>query len=217
MSIFIDKIFEAGACMLPLAACSVINIAVIIERAVSLRKKNVLDDNFVKIIAKFIHDGEYDKASQAGAESSTLFGSIVHKGIEMHQIEETDLAIAFTETSSLELVKLEKYLNVLALIGTIAPLLGLFGTVYGMILSFDEIAKESVDKELMAKGISVALITTWAGLVIAIPAIIANNYFRGRVDHFYIEVENAILHIMRAFHLSDAKPYQKPTVKKNQQ
>ena len=202
MSIFIDKIFEAGGSMIPLAVCSVVSIAVIIERYVNLKRKNVIAEDLVSTVGKHIEAGDFDQARKAGEDSPTVFGTIVNKGIEVHQIEGSDLDTALTETSSRELPVLEKYLNVLALIGSIAPLLGLFGTVYGMIMSFDEIAKESVDKELMAKGISVALITTGTGLLIAIPAIIANNYFRGRVDHFYREVEEGILSIMRSYHIA---------------
>ena len=203
MSIFVDKVFEAGGSMIPLAICSVVSIAVIIERYVNLKKNNVIAPDLVSSVSKQVEAGDYEAARKLGAESPTVFGAIVDKGIELHQIEGSDLDTALTETSSRELPILEKYLNVLALIGSIAPLLGLFGTVYGMIMSFDEIAKESVDKELMAKGISVALITTGTGLLIAIPAIIANNYFRGRVDHYYREVEEGILQVMRAFHLAN--------------
>ena len=202
MSIFIDKIFEAGGSMVPLAVCSVVSIAVIIERYVNLKRKNVIAEDLVSQVSKEIAQGNYDQARKIGEGSPTVFGTIVNKGIEVHQIEGSDLDEALTETSSRELPILEKYLNVLALIGSIAPLLGLFGTVYGMIMSFDEIAKESVDKELMAKGISVALITTGTGLLIAIPAIIANNYFRGRVDYYYREVEEGILSIMRSYHIA---------------
>ncbi len=210
MSIFIDKIFEAGGSMVPLAICSVVSIAVIIERAVHLKKKNVIEDDLIKAVSEHVKKGDYDAARKTGAASPTIFGTIVDKGIEVHEIEGSDLDTALTETSSRELPQLEKFLNVLALIGSIAPLLGLFGTVYGMILSFDEIAKESVDKELMAKGISVALITTGTGLLIAIPAIIANNYFRGRVDYFYREVEEGILQIMRAFHVAHKSDDEEP-------
>ncbi|WP_309396803.1 MotA/TolQ/ExbB proton channel family protein [Cerasicoccus maritimus] len=202
MSIFIDKIIEAGGSMIPLAICSIVSIAVIIERFVHLRKKNVINDEIVDAACKKIRAEDLDGARELGKASDVVFGQVLYKGIEVHQIEGTELEEALLETSAREMPRLEKFLNVLSLIGSIAPLLGLFGTVYGMILSFDEIAKESVDKELMAQGISVALITTGAGLVIAIPAIIANNYFRARVDYFYTIVEEGILQIMRAYHLA---------------
>ena len=200
MSIFIDKILEAGESMLPLAACSIVSIAVIIERCVNLRAKNVIDKDLVVTVSAAVKRGDYASAQKTAQDSQTLFGKIVDRAIDVHDVENTELEQALSEASSRELPILEKFLNVLALIGSIAPLLGLFGTVYGMILSFDEIAKESVDKELMAKGISVALITTGAGLLIAIPAIIANNYFRSRVEYFYRVTEDAILEIMRAYH-----------------
>ncbi len=200
MSIFIDKILEAGESMLPLAACSIVSIAVIIERCVNLRAKNVIDKDLVATVSAAVKRGDSALAQKCAQDSATVFGKIVDKGIDVHDVEGTELEQALSEVSSRELPILEKFLNVLALIGSIAPLLGLFGTVYGMILSFDEIAKESVDKELMAKGISVALITTGAGLLIAIPAIIANNYFRSRVEYFYRLTEEAILEIMRAYH-----------------
>ncbi|WP_269540132.1 MotA/TolQ/ExbB proton channel family protein [Cerasicoccus fimbriatus] len=202
MSIFIDKIIEAGGSMIPLAICSIVSIAVIIERFVHLRKKNVINDEIVDAACKKIRANDLDGAREIGAQSDIVFGRVLSKGIEVHQIEGTELEEALLETSAREMPRLEKFLNVLSLIGSIAPLLGLFGTVYGMILSFDEIAKESVDKELMAQGISVALITTGAGLVIAIPAIVAFNYFRARVDYFYTIVEEGILQIMRAYHLA---------------
>lgn len=203
MSIFIDKIIEAGGSMIPLAICSVVSIAVIIERFVHLRQKTVINDDIVDQACKKIQNNDLDGARELGKQSDVVFGQVLYKGIEVHQIEGTELEEALLETSAREMPKLEKWLNALALIGTIAPLLGLFGTVYGMIMSFDEIAKESVDKELMAQGISVALITTGAGLVIAIPAIIANNYFRARVDFFYNLIEEGILKVMRAYHLAE--------------
>lgn len=202
MSIFIDKVIEAGGAMIPLAICSIVSIAIIIERFVHLRRQSVINDELVDQACKKLRKDDLDGAKQLGANSDIVFGRVLNHGIEVHQIEGTELEEAFLETSAREMPRLEKFLNVLALIGSIAPLLGLFGTVYGMILSFDEIAKESVDKELMAQGISVALITTGAGLLIAIPAIIANNYFRARVDHFYSLVEEGILKLMRAYHLA---------------
>ena len=202
MSIFIDKVLEAGGSMAPLAICSVISIAVIIERAVALKRKNIIDDDLIIKTRDAVGRGDYAAAQAAGKNSETVLGTIIDKGIDNHLVEHTELEEALSESSARELPKLEKFLNVLALIGSIAPLLGLFGTVYGMILSFDEIAKESVDKELMAKGISVALITTGTGLIIAIPAIIANNYYRARVEGFYRSTEDAILAIMRAYHIS---------------
>lgn len=201
MSMFIDKMIEAGGAMLPLALCSVISIAVIIERFMHLRRKYVIDDQLVAQASQFVGKGQLDQARELGQNSPTLFGTILDKGIETHQIENSELEQALVECAGRAMPKLERFLNVLALIGSIAPLLGLFGTVYGMILSFDEIARESVDKELMARGISVALITTGTGLVIAIPAIIANNYFRARVDLYYSVVEEGILKVMRAYHV----------------
>jgi len=184
--------------MIPLAICSVVSIAIIIERFVHLRRQKVINEELVDAACTKIRAEDLDGARKIGEESDVVFGRVLNKGIEVHQIEGTELEEALLETSAREMPRLEKFLNVLALIGSIAPLLGLFGTVYGMILSFDEIAKESVDKELMAQGISVALITTGAGLIIAIPAIIANNYFRARVDYFYTLVEEGILKVMRA-------------------
>lgn len=201
MSMFIDKMIEAGGAMFPLAICSVIALAVIIERFMHLRLKHVIDARLVEEASARVGRGDLDEARELGRESPTLFGTILDKGIETHQIENSELEQALVECAGRAMPRLERFLNVLALIGSIAPLLGLFGTVYGMIISFDEIARESVDKELMAKGISVALITTGTGLLIAIPAIIANNYFRARVEAYYSVVEEAILKVMRAYHV----------------
>lgn len=188
--------------MLPLALCSIISIAVIIERFVHLRRQSVINDELVDAACKKLREDDLDGARQLGAQSDIVFGRVLNHGIEVHQIEGTELEEALLESSAREMPRLEKFLNVLSLIGSIAPLLGLFGTVYGMIISFDEIAKESVDKELMAEGISIALITTGAGLLIAIPAIVAFNYFRARVDFFYTLVEEGILKLMRSYHLA---------------
>ncbi len=201
MSMFIDKMIEAGGAMFPLALCSIISIAVIIERFMHLRIKYVIDETMVKEASQSVKKGDLEQARKLGQASPTLFGTILDKGIETHQIENSELEQALVECAGRAMPKLERFLNVLALIGSIAPLLGLFGTVYGMVLSFDEIARASVDKELMARGISVALITTGTGLLIAIPAIIANNFFRARVDKYYAVVEEAILKVMRAYHV----------------
>lgn len=201
MSMFIDKMIEAGGAMIPLAVCSVVSVAVIIERFLHLRLKYVTDARLVEQASACVGRGDLDGARELGRQSPTLFGRILDKGIETHQIENSELEQALVECAGRAMPRLERFLNVLALIGNIAPLLGLFGTVYGMIISFDEIARESVDKELMARGISVALITTGTGLLIAIPAIIANNYFRAKVEAYYSVVEEAILKVMRAHHV----------------
>ena len=206
MGIFFEKIFEAGWMMFPLMVLSVVAVAVIAERLVNLRHSRVFADGLIERAAALVRRGELDAARAAGRDTDALFGTILDKGIAEYQVEEQDLEQALMDTSARELPRLERFLIVLSVCGSIAPLMGLFGTVYGMIISFEEIAADNVDREGMAHGISIALITTGVGLIIAIPAMIMNYYFRARLKGYYAECEEAIVDIARAWklHCKDA-------------
>ncbi|MEX0744974.1 MAG: MotA/TolQ/ExbB proton channel family protein [Phycisphaeraceae bacterium] len=201
MGIFVEKVFEAGWMMVPLFICSIVAVAVIVERMVNLRHARVFSAGLINRAAGLVRGGDLDAARAAGRDSGVLFGTILDRGINEYQIEEDNLEEALMDTSARELPKLERFLIVLSVCGSIAPLMGLFGTVYGMIISFEEIASTTVDKEGMARGISIALITTGVGLIIAIPSLIMNYYFRARLKGYYAECEEAILEIARAWKL----------------
>lgn len=198
---FVNKIRDAGWPMYPLGLCSLFALAVILERLVNLKARHVAPAGLIERVKGLVRKGHLDEARQAGNDSGVLLGRIFDRGIAEYQLEEDDFEQALLDTGSREMPVLERFLIILTIVGTIAPLLGLFGTVYGMILSFETIASASVNKEEMARGISIALITTASGLVIAIPAIVMNYFFRARVNRLFSLCENALLDVSRAWKL----------------
>ncbi|MHB8901595.1 MAG: MotA/TolQ/ExbB proton channel family protein [Thermoguttaceae bacterium] len=184
---------DGGILMYPLAGCSLLLVAVAFERIVSLRRGRIIPRPFVRRFLEQIRDGELDRdgALQLCAENRSpvaiVFAGAVRKwgrpGVEVEQ--------AIIDSGERVTNDLRRYLRVFNGIATVCPLLGLLGTVFGMIAAFNVIAASDAmgRPELLANGISEALLTTAAGLSIAIPALIFYMYFVSRVDRLIIDMD----------------------------
>ena len=190
----LELVKAGGWLMVPIIACSVMALAIIFERLWALQKQRVLPNNLVaKVWA--LHKNEHLTNVQIDLirESSPL-GRILAAGLlnRMHSREVMKEAIE--EVGRQVVHQLEQYLNTLGTIASISPLLGLLGTVIGMIEVFAAIVGAGVGNPAeLAGGISKALITTATGLSVAIPAIIAHRYFGGRVERLVIGMEEEAL------------------------
>jgi biopolymer transport protein ExbB len=179
--------------MIPIGACSVLLLVFVFERFISLRRGRVIPGPFVKRFLDQIEDGQLDRdaaeglCEQNGSPAAAIFAAAVRKwGRPSVEVEQAIIDAGERVTNDLR-----KYLRLLNGISTVSPLLGLLGTVFGMIAAFNEIASADAmgRPELLAGGIGEALLTTAAGLCVAIPAMIAHLYFAGRVDRLIMDLD----------------------------
>jgi len=181
-----------GIMQIPLAACVVVAIIVIVWKFFDLVGKSSSTKKTLRDVESLLAERRLREALEVCANSTSPAARILHSGLERHD-EGTDRVMKAIENQGLiELSKLESGLVVLATLTNIAPLLGFLGTVIGMIVAFQSIeAAGEVEATLVAGGIKIALTTTAAGLVIAIPVSIAHNYFVSRIDSLVIDMEES--------------------------
>jgi len=184
---------DGGLLMLPLLVCSFVLVVFIFERLIALRRGRIIPRPFVKRFLHQLREGELDQqqALDLCAENkspvATVFAAAVRKwGRPTVEVEQ-----ALLDAGERAVNGLRKYLRVFNGVATVSPLLGLLGTVVGMISAFNAIATSSAmgRPELLAAGISQALLTTAAGMTIAIPALICYLFFVSRVDQLIIEID----------------------------
>ncbi len=208
------EIFKAGGpIMWALAACSAVALAIILERAMNLRASRILDPAVVERITGLAEGGRMDRALEACREHPGIYTNIVMAGLEVAARGEVELASkeAVEDAGRHESARLSRYLGTLSTIVGISPLLGLLGTVTGMIQVFDTIAEVGAGQAAqLAGGISQALITTATGLLIAIPSLVAHNHFYEKAQSIVTDLERASLRVLRG--LYDAHRHGEPAV-----
>ena len=187
----IDWFIQGGPLMWPILVCSIIALAVTIERLFTLRRARIDTRQFMATIRTVLERGRIDDAIAVCDENSGPIAHILKAGILKHGQPRGAIREAIENAGLLEIPRLERYLNVLATIANISPLLGLLGTVQGMIRCFWQIQAKMgvVNPSDLAEGIGNALITTGGGLVVAIPTLVVYNYFLSRVNHMVQEME----------------------------
>ena len=181
---------DTGFMRYPLALCLGIGIVVIIFKFISIQTKAFKTRGILKEVDELLTEQRIGEALELTRETDAPAAKILNAGLERHD-EGTDRVMKAIENQGLiEMSKLESWLVVLATLTNIAPLLGFLGTVIGMILAFQSIeAAGEVEATLVAGGIKVALLTTAAGLMIAIPVSIGHNYFVAKIDGMVIDME----------------------------
>jgi biopolymer transport protein ExbB len=185
------EIVQAGGwLMLPIIACSIIAAAIILERLWTLQEKRVIPHELTMQVS------HWASASQLGAEhlqrlhESSPLGQILAAGLANRKAGREVIKQSIEDSGRHVVHELERYLNPLGTIAAISPLLGLLGTVTGMIEVFAAITANGVGNPgILAGGISEALITTAAGLSVAIPSLIGYRYLRGRIDGLVVRME----------------------------
>ena len=197
----LEILMQGGWLMVPIVACSVISLAIIGERFWSLSRKKITPDNLVASVWRLYKANQLDKARVHSLSVSSPLGRVLAAGI-INQTHGREIMKESIEEAGRQVVHdLEKYLNTLGTIASITPLLGLLGTVIGMIKVFTAIMAHGVgDPSVLAEGISQALITTASGLTVAIPALIFYRHFRGLVDELVIKMEDEALRLVEMMH-----------------
>ena len=191
-----DIIIAAGWPIWPLIATSVFGVAIILERLWSLRQSYVIPKNLLKDVKKLIGSEAAKKESVEALRANSPLGEIMAAAIENQNSSLEIIKDSIEEAGSLVSYKLERYLGALSTISTVAPLLGLFGTIIGMVELFSSFTSSGHDVAVFARGISIALYNTAGGIVVAVPAMIAFRYFRSKVDHLVNEMEQQALHLV---------------------
>jgi biopolymer transport protein ExbB len=172
-----------------LLLASVIALALIIERAVSLRDRRIIPPSlFGEVVAVYQRQGVTDQMLDKLAHDSPL-GAVLAAGLRNHKASRYVMKEAIEEAGRAVAHDLERFLTTLGTIATAAPLLGLFGTVIGMIEIFGSQSPTGTNPQQLAHGISIALYNTAFGIAIAIPALIFYRHFRNKVDTFVVEME----------------------------
>lgn len=193
-------ILAAGWPIWPLIIASVVALAIIGERFFALRSNIVAPNNLLPEVQSWLAKGGITKDTIQRLEQHSALGQIFaaalnnsngSREITKEAVEEAGRAVAH---------HLEKYLSTLGTIATVAPLLGLLGTVIGMVELFGAFTNTGHDIAQFARGISVALYNTAAGIVVAVPAMVAYRYFRSKVDGLLVDMEQQAIKLVEVMH-----------------
>lgn len=181
--------------------CSVLVVAICIERLFALNARKIAPPHLLATVWKQLKAGEMDAARLKTLRQSSPLGRILAAGLANASHGRDVMKESIQEAAGHVVHDLERYLNTLGTIAAVAPLLGLLGTVIGMIKVFAEImAQGTGNASALAGGISEALITTAAGLTVAIPALVMHRYFSGRIDGVVVELEQETIKLVDALH-----------------
>ena len=191
-----DIIIAAGWPIWPLIATSVFGVAIILERLWSLRESYVIPQNLMEDVKKLVGSGSIKRDAVEALRANSPLGEIMAVAIENQNSSLEIIKDSIEEVGSQVSYKLERYLGALSTISTVAPLLGLFGTIIGMVELFSSFTSSGHDVAVFARGISIALYNTAGGIVVAVPAMIAFRFFRSKVDHLVNEMEQQALHLV---------------------
>jgi biopolymer transport protein ExbB len=187
----IELIFQGGILMFPIMLTSVIALAITIERFITLRRASVDAREFMDTMRTVLRQNRIQEAIEICDENKSPVARIVKAGLLKSNRPKEDIREAIEDAAHLEVPRLERYMSALATCATVAPLLGLLGTVQGMMKALARIQElqGQVNPSDLAEGILNALITTAAGLTVAIPTLVVYNYFVSRVDNLVLEME----------------------------
>jgi len=196
------ELFKAGGwLMLPLFVCSIIAMGIIAERFWSLQGKHISPPELVTQIWQWLRFQQVDESRIRALQASSPLGQILAAGLINRDCPREITKESIEDVGRHVTVSLEKNLNTLGTIAAITPLLGLLGTVIGMIKVFAVITTEGVgNPETLAGGISEALITTATGLVVAIPSLIFYRYFRGKISRLVVDMEQQATKLIEILH-----------------
>ena len=196
-----ELIQSGGLLMIPILFCSVMAMGIIGERFWTLRKKKILPPEMVSQVWNLAKAKKLDAKTLKHLKDSSPLGRILAAGLMSRSLGRDVMKESIAESGRQVAHKLERFLNTLGTIATITPLLGLLGTVVGMIKVFAAIVSHGVgDPTVLAGGISEALITTAAGLVVAIPCVIFHRYFDGLVDAYVLNMEEESIKLIEVIH-----------------
>ncbi len=179
--------------------CSLLSFTVFIERLIQLRRSEVDTNKFIIKLRQIIRDGNMLEAIEVCENTGGTIANIVKAGLIKHSRSKEQIENAMEISGLIEVSKLEKNARILSIIAYIAPLIGLLGTVIGFIQAFSEMRMSGlvdISATRIGEAMEYALVTTAAGLVVAIPSVIAYNYIVSRVEGFVLEIQTTSAEIV---------------------
>ena len=210
-----ELVQAGGWLMIPILLCSVISAAICVERFWTLRADQVAPRNLLAQVWTWIKNNEMDNRRLRELKTGSPLGQILAAGITSHRRGRDIMKESIEEVANHVVHELERYLNTLGTVAAITPLLGLLGTVIGMIKVFTAIRLEGTgNAAVLAGGISEALITTAAGLSVAIPSLFFYRFFQRKVDELVIYMEQEALKLVEVLNAdrSDRADARKPEI-----
>ena len=186
---------QGGPVMYPILLCSIVALAIFLERLWAYRKSKLIPEHLIGALSSAGSD--IKKIEEICANNPSPLARIILAGAKRIRVSYEEALTAMESVGQHEFSVLSRELRVLSTIGNIAPMLGFLGTVLGMINAFSTIAKAGTGRpELIATGISEALITTAAGLIVAIPSVLAYNFLKNKLDKLAAEMEEVALGVL---------------------
>ncbi len=187
--------------MWPIFIGSIVALAICVERFWSLRHSRITPKHLVAQVWGWVKNNELDKSKLKAMKESSPLGEILAVGVANHVHGREIMKQAIADSGRRVVVRLGRFLNTLGTIAVITPLLGLLGTVFGMIEVFEVITREGTgDPSQLAGGISIALYTTAAGMLVAIPSVAMHRYFERKVDELVVLMEEEALKMVEVLH-----------------
>jgi len=197
----LEIVKSGGWLMLPIILCSIAVIAISIERYWTLNPGKIAPKNQLGQVWNWIKNNQLDSTKLRELKQSSQLGRILAAGLSNSRHGREVMKDSIQESAGQVIHEMERYLGVLGTIAAIAPLMGLLGTVFGMIEVFTAIMLQGTGNAgVLAGGISEALITTAAGLCVAIPAMTAHRYFQRRIDSLVVVMEQEAIKLVDALH-----------------
>ena len=194
-----EIIKAGGPVMWPIIALSIGATAILLERLWSLQERRVIPPELRVKVWKLVETGQLTDRHIAALEQNSALGQILAAGLINRDRPREYVKEAIEDTGRHVVHELERFLNMLGTIAAVSPLLGLLGTVTGIIVAFNAITHQGVgDPKMLSGGIGQALICTAAGLIVAIPSLMGYRYLRGRVDGLVVSMEKEALKLVRS-------------------
>lgn len=196
----IEFLSKGGVLVGPILFCSVLALAIFLERMIRLGRLQVRGYGLVEKIARHIKNGEDHQAYELAITNDTPMSRILAQAMEVKDQDRETLETVIVHSTDGEVRELSRYLQALATIGSIAPLLGLLGTVLGMIKAFMVIQEMGgkVNAAVLAGGIWEAMLTTALGLAVALPTMVAHSYLVSRVDRYEAQLQDGTVTFIKA-------------------
>lgn len=193
----VDLIDKGGVLIYPLAMLAVWGIAIIVIKSATLRRDRIIVPDAVEQLESLVINGNIPEATAYCKKHPAPMTRILLAAIINYEKDEAGLKESVEEAGRQELPRIQSHLTTLSTIASVSPLLGLFGTVLGMISVFSVLSQQAnIEANMLAGGISEALVTTACGMAIAMPTLAFYNHFTSRVQNLIIEIEKISLHMV---------------------
>ena len=193
----LEFLMKGGVLMIPLGICSILALAIILERAYNLRLPRIIPADLIQQARHLLAEDQVEEAVLLCRRHASPIARIILAAISNYDREKEEIKEIVEDAGRQEVPVLDRYLGVLGTIAAVSPLLGITGTVFGMIRTFATISEKGVaHPSQLAGGIYEALITTAAGLVIAIPSLIFYNYYAAQSDRLVLELEKQAYRVL---------------------